>query len=35
MPKDVEGKDLNQILKQAYDNLEGIVSDFEISEALN
>ncbi len=35
MPKDIEGKDPNQILKEAYQNLEEIVSEFEISETLN
>ena len=35
MPKDLEGKDPNQMLKEAYDNLERIESNFEISETLN
>jgi hypothetical protein len=35
MPKDLEGKDQNQTLKEAYDNLEQVESNFEISETLN
>lgn len=35
MPKDLEGKDPNQIFKEAYENLESIESKFEISETLN
>lgn len=35
MPKDIEDKELNQILKQAYDNLEAVECDFEIFEELN
>ena len=35
MPKDLEGKDPNQILKDAYQNLEEIASEFEISETLS
>ncbi|MFV0366306.1 MAG: hypothetical protein ACK5JS_07380 [Mangrovibacterium sp.] len=35
MPKDLEGKDLNQMLKNAYQNLEEIESEFVVSETLN
>jgi hypothetical protein len=35
MPKDLEGKDPNQTLKEAYDNLEQVESNFEISLTLN
>lgn len=35
MPDDLEGKDPGKILKEAYDNLEKIESEFEISETLN
>ena len=35
MPSDIEGKDPNQMVKDAFDNLEKIESNFEISEALN
>lgn len=35
MPSDIEGKDANQMGKDAFDNLEKIESNFEISEALN
>ena len=35
MPDDLEGRDPNQILKEAYDNLEKIESCFEVSDKLN
>jgi hypothetical protein len=35
MPSDIEGKDPNQMLKDAFANLEQVKSDFEISETLN
>lgn len=35
MPDDLEGKDPGRILQEAYDNLEKIESEFEISETLN
>jgi len=35
MPKDIEGKDPNQMLKDAYQNLEEVESEFEVSETLN
>ena len=35
MPKYLEGKDPNQMQKDAYQNLEEIVSEFEVSETLN
>lgn len=34
-PKDIEGKDPNAILKEAFDNLENYQQDFEVSSALN
>lgn len=34
MPKDLEGKDPNKILQDAYSNLEAVQSNFEISEKL-
>lgn len=35
MPDDLEGRDPNQILKEAYDNLEKIESCFDVSDKLN
>jgi hypothetical protein len=35
MPSDIEGKDPNQMLKDAFANLERVKSDFEVSEKLN
>jgi len=35
MPKDLEGKDPNKILQDAYNNLEEVQSNFEVSEKLN
>lgn len=35
MPKDLDGKDPNEMLQRAYENLETVVTDFEFSEVLN